>query len=92
MSCSLDENNDDIPEYTNNAPLNLRVNKNPFMLGDTLAEDRENLQVEFKDVWGEAHLHSGNCSLSLTTNLIYIMLDIVLRYPNFTVYMHSYHI
>ena len=32
LSCSLDENNDDIPEYTNNAPLNLRVNKNPTEL------------------------------------------------------------
>ena len=62
LSCSLDENSDDIPEYTNSAPLNLRVNENPFMLADTSAEDRENLQVEFKDVWGEAHLHSGNCS------------------------------
>ena len=62
LSCSLDENNDDIPEYTNSAPLSPRVNENPFMLGDISAEDRENLQVEFKDVWGEAHLHSGNCS------------------------------
>ena len=61
LSCSLDENSDDIPEYTNSAPLNLRVNENPFMLGDISAEDRENLQVEFKDVWGEAHLHSGSC-------------------------------
>ena len=66
LSCSLDENSDDIPEYTNSAPLSLRVNENLFMLGDISAEDRENLQVEFKDVWGEAHLHSGNCIQSHT--------------------------
>ena len=78
LICSLDENNDDIPEYTNNAHLNLKVNRNPFMLADTLAEDRENLQVEFKDVWGEAHLHSGNYSHPLITNSIDIMLDLVI--------------
>ena len=58
LSCALDEDYDNRADYSA-APVNLRINQRP--LGISLEEkiNIELLQVEFKDAWGEAHLHAG---------------------------------
>ena len=65
LSCSLDENGDNRADYVT-SPVNIKVNQMTEVVkgigpvdntdnGDTTEE----LLVEFRDAWGEAHVHAG---------------------------------
>ena len=71
LACALDEDGDNTAEYITR-PVNLRVKQN-LMTYDSYKDledidntddknDVEELEVEFRDAWGEAHVHAGKCN------------------------------
>ena len=58
LSCALDEDYDNTAEYIT-APVNLRVIQKTMRNNFQRSVDVEELQAEFKDAWGETHVHVG---------------------------------
>ena len=61
LTCSLDEDGDMFPEYVAD-PINLQVTPRTEKLNtkSTLAKEKEKLQVELVEPWGETKLRLSN--------------------------------